>query len=193
MAQKQLNIFLSASIPIEEGNEKYFKTADVIAIRDSVLALASVALPKYKLIWGGHPSITPLIANILQHSGFDIQSSVTLYQSMYFEKFFPLENESVAHIIKTKDLGDKTSSIEDMRKHMLGDNEFYAGIFIGGMKGVEDEYKMFTQLHPKAKVFPMASTGAAAKIIYDKYFGGQEPQLRTNLAYSSLFKDLLNL
>ena len=112
---------------------------------------------------------------------------------MYFEKFFPLENESVAHIIKTKDLGDRTSSIEDMRKHMLGDNEFYAGIFVGGMEGVEDEYKMFTQLHPKAKVFPMASTGAAAKIIYDKYFGGQEPQLCTNLAYSSLFKDLLNL
>ncbi len=58
---------------------------------------------------------------------------------------------------------------------------------------VEDEYEMFTQLHPKAKVFPMASTGAAAKIIYDKYFSGQEPQLCTNLAYSSLFKDLLNL
>lgn len=193
MAQKQLNIFLSASIPIEGRDEKYFKTADVIAIRDSVLALASVALPKYKLIWGGHPSITPLIANILQHLGFDIQSSVTLYQSMYFEKIFPLENESVAHIIKTENLGERTSSMEEMRKRMLGDNEFYAGIFIGGMEGVEDEYEMFTQMHPEAKVFPIASTGAAAKIIYDKYFVDLESRLCTNLAYSSLFKDLLNL
>ena len=103
MAQKQLNIFLSASIPMLGRDEKYFRTADTIAIRDSVLALASIALPKYKLIWGGHPSITPLIASILQHSGLDIQSSVTLYQSTYFEQFFPLENESVAHIIKTVD------------------------------------------------------------------------------------------
>ena len=173
MAQKQLNIFLSASIPMLGRDEKYFKTADTIAIRDSVLALASVALPKYKLIWGGHPSITPLIASILQHSGLDIQSSVTLYQSTYFEQFFPLENESVAHIIKTDDMGNKDLSIKVMRKHMLGDNEFYAGIFIGGMEGVEDEYTMFTQLHPKAKVFPLASTGGAAKIIYDIYFDGK--------------------
>lgn len=193
MAQKQLNIFLSASIPVIGRNEKYIKTADTIAIRDSVLALASIALPKYKLIWGGHPSITPLIANILQHSDIDIQSSVTLYQSMYFEKFFPLENESVAHIIKTKDLGDKDLSINEMRERMLKDNEFYAGIFIGGMEGVEDEYEMFTRLHPASQVFPIASTGAAAKIIYDKYFKNQEPQLYTNLAFSSLFKDLLNL
>lgn len=193
MAQKQLNIFLSASIPIEGRDGKYFNTADVIAIRDSVLALASVALPTYKLIWGGHPSITPLIANILQHSGFDIQSCVTLYQSMYFEKIFPLENERVAHIIKTRDLGEKISSVEEMRKRMIGDNEFCAGIFIGGMKGVEDEYEMFIQMHPDAMVFPIASTGAAAKIIYDKYFVDRESRLCTNLAYSSLFKDLFNL
>jgi len=90
-------------------------------------------------------------------------------------------------------MGDKDLSIEEMRKHMLGDNEFYAGIFIGGMEGVEDEYTMFTQLHPEAKVFPLASTGGAAKIIYDKYFAGKEPELCINLAYSSLFKDLLNL
>ena len=84
-------------------------------------------------------------------------------------------------------------SIKEMRKHMLGDNEFYAGIFIGGMEGVEDEYTMFTLLHPEAKVFPLASTGGAAKIIYDKHFDGKESELYDNLAYSSLFKDLLNL
>jgi len=44
MAQKQLNIFLSASIPVIGRNEKYFNTADTIAIRDSVLALASINL-----------------------------------------------------------------------------------------------------------------------------------------------------
>lgn len=38
------NIFLSASVPLEERDPKYFKTADVIAIRDSVIALASAVL-----------------------------------------------------------------------------------------------------------------------------------------------------
>lgn len=193
MASTQLNLFLSASIPLKKRHEKYWQTADNIAIRDSVLALASVALPEFKLIWGGHPSITPLIAQVLRHTGADVQESVTLYQSLYFEQFFPSENEDVAHIIKTKDLENRGSSIAAMREHMLGDNEFYAGIFIGGMDGVEEEYALFREKHPQAKVFPIASTGAAAKIIYDKYWDSRQPELLTNLAYSSLFKDLLNL
>lgn len=193
MAQKQLNLFLSASIPLEAKDKKYYETADVIAIRDSILALASIALPKFKLIWGGHPSITPLIANVLEHSGLNIQDSVTLYQSLYFERFFPLENDSVAHIIKTGDLGDKDVSLNEMREKMIGDNNFYAGIFIGGMDGVEVEYDMFKRFHPTAKVYPIASTGAAAKIIYDRDFDGQESRLCTCLSYSSLFKELLEL
>ena len=64
MADKQKvrnvkNIFLSASVPLPE--REYFGTEDVIAIRDSVIALASAVLanPDYHLIWGGHPSVTP--------------------------------------------------------------------------------------------------------------------------------------
>ena len=62
MAKEQLkNIFLSASIPLKERDPKYFNSADIIAIRDSVIALATVVLPNHRLIWGGHPSITPII------------------------------------------------------------------------------------------------------------------------------------
>ncbi len=35
--------------------------------------------------------------------------------------------------------------------------------FIGGMEGVEEEYKMFIRKHPHAIILPIASTGAAAK------------------------------
>lgn len=193
MAPKQLNLFLSASIPLQDRHEKYWQTADNIAIRDSVLALASVALPNFKLIWGGHPSITPLIAQVLRYKGVDVQRSVTLYQSLYFKPSFPSENKDVAHIIKTDDLGNRDTSLAEMRNRMLSDNEFHAGIFIGGMDGVEEEYALFCEMHPQAKVFPIASTGAAAKMIYDKYWNNRQPELLTNLAYSSLFKDLLNL
>lgn len=193
MAPKQLNLFLSASIPLQNRHEKYWQTADNIAIRDSVLALASVALPRFKLIWGGHPSITPLIAQVLKHIKVNVPGSVTLYQSRHFEQSFPAENKDVPRIIKTTDLGDIASSLAEMRNRMLNDNEFHAGIFIGGMEGVEEEYALFREKHPQAKVFPIASTGAAAKIIYDRDWNHQQPKLLTNLAYASLFKDLLNL
>lgn len=193
MDKKQLNIFLSASIPTETRDERYFGTADTIAIRDSVLALAEVALPCYKLIWGGHPSITQLIANVLRHSGYNVQNSVTLYQSQYFEKFFPLENRSVAHIVKTKDKGNRKTSLDEMRERMIADNDFYAGIFIGGMEGVEEEFELFKSCHPKAVIIPVASTGAAAKMIYEKGRNQYDKRLETSMTYCSLFKDLLNI
>ena len=61
MAEEQLrNIFLSASIPLPERDPKYIDSADIIAIRDAVTALIDVVIPEYRLIWGGHPSITQI-------------------------------------------------------------------------------------------------------------------------------------
>ncbi len=193
MASKQLNIFLSASIPMPGRDLKYIGTADVIAIRDSVLALTTVLLPKYRLIWGGHPSITALIAYVLKHSEKEANEHVTLYQSKYFERYFPLENESVAHIIITPDLYDREESLKEMRIQMIKGNQFDAAFFIGGMEGVEVEYEMFTKFHPYAKVFPVASTGAAAKKIFDIAPEKYDTRLLTELTYTSLFKDLLQI
>ena len=193
MAQQIKNIFLSASIPDPERDRKYIETADVIAIRDSIIALASVVLPHYRLIWGGHPSITRLIAQVLRHSNKDVNQHVTLYQTRYFERFFPLENEEVAHIIYTPDLGDKDGSLYEMRKQMICQNDYVAGIFIGGMEGVEDEFKMFSKRHPRALLFPIASTGAAAKIIYDKTPDDYDSNLATELTYTSLFRKILEI
>ena len=49
-SEKLKNIFLSASIPLEERNPKYFETADIIAIRDAVIALTTIVLPRHKLV-----------------------------------------------------------------------------------------------------------------------------------------------
>ena len=163
MVEKSLNLFLSASVPVEgRADGKYLATADIIAIRDAVIALASVVLPRYHLIWGGHPSITPLIANVLRHSSKEVNSSVTVYQSGYFVKEFPKENKDVEHVVVTESIGERASSLDLMRRQMVIENDFAAAVFIGGMDGVEDEYKLFVESHPEAKVFPMASTGAAA-------------------------------
>ena len=61
MASNLKKIFLSASIPLADRDPKYFDTADNTAIRDAVIALARIVLPKAELVWGGHLSITPLI------------------------------------------------------------------------------------------------------------------------------------
>lgn len=188
-----MNIFLSASIPIPGRDPKYIGSADVIAIRDSVLALASVVLPRFRLVWGGHPSITPLIAQVLRHYGKEVNNHVTLYQSLYFERVSPLENESVAHIVKTKDLGNRNDSLSEMRSRMICDNKFVAAFFIGGMEGVEEEFKMFRSFQKDSKIYPIATTGAAAKLIYDASPTQFDERLVTELTYTSLFKELLNI
>jgi hypothetical protein len=192
MASRQLdNIFLSASIPFQERNKKYHSTADIIAIRDSVIALASIVLPSYRLIWGGHPSITPVIHYVLEKFDVDIHSHIKLYQSKYFEKIFPVENKDFEKVVITDDLGDLNSSLKLMRERMLKDNTFKAGVFIGGMEGVEDEFEMFKELHPSAILLPIASTGAAASIIYEKYIELHNGKLKEDYGYMSLFQEIL--
>ena len=186
------NIFLSASIPLQEKNPLYIETADIIAIRDAVIALTTVVLPRYRLIWGGHPSITPLIYCVMEKLNLNIQEHVTLYQSRFFEKSFPEDNNKFKNIVLTDIVNnDRESSLLHMRCRMLDESEFAAGIFIGGMEGVEEEYDMFIEKHPKALVLPIASTGAGAKKIYDERFTDKNERLVKDYAYMSLFQKYL--
>lgn len=213
------NIFLSASIPLPEKHPKYYETADVIGIRDAVISLASIALNQHRIIWGGHPSITPLIyyviermlINRLEREDWDlplseeekklinsqlkgrIQEHVLLYQSLHFKDDFPPENQMFQNVVTTPDFGDIPSSIQVLREKMLNDNEFSAAVFIGGMDGIIDEYKIFREFHPSALVVPIASTGAAAKIIYDEYLPEnlKNERLLTDYGFMSLFQKFL--
>lgn len=189
------NIFLSAGVPTENRNPKYFTTADVIAIRDSVIALASTVLANrgYHLIWGGQPAITPLIALVLERYELKMSNRVTLYQSYEFERYFPKENENVGSIVYTEKKESRTASLRLMRERMIGDHDYAAAVFIGGMEGIQEEYDIFKEYHPNVPCLPIASTGAAARILYDEYPGEFDEKLLTELSYTSLFKELLHL
>ena len=191
-SNKMKNIFLSASIPLPERDEKYIGTADIIAIRDAVIALTTVVLPHHRLIWGGHPSITPLIYYVMERLNLNIQEHITLYQSMSFKETFPEDNNKFKNIVFTDIIdNDREKSLLYMRHRMLDDSKFAAGIFIGGMEGVEEEYDMFIKKHPKALALPIASTGAAAKKIYDERFTDKNERLVKDYAYMSLFQKYL--
>jgi hypothetical protein len=193
MATKHLNkIFLSASIPSIERDETFYKTADIIAIRDAVRALAAVIIPNAHLVWGGHPSITPLIRNVMVRMSSNLQQHVTIYQSLFFEKYFPADNFDFENIVTTEAVvNDQPSSLLKMRNAMIGDNQFKAAIFIGGMEGIFQEYEIFKSFHPKAMVLPVASTGAAAKILFDNNPENYNQRLSDDYAYMALFKDIL--
>ena len=188
------NIFLSAGVPTSDRPSKYYDTADVIAIRDSVIALAStvLAVKEYHLIWGGQPAITPLIALVLERYNLMMANKVTLYQS-YGVESFPKENANVGHIIYTEKRENIEASLLLMRSKMIGENDYYAAVFIGGMEGVEKEFEMFKELHPDVPCLPIASTGAAAKILYNEHLGEFDERLLTEMSYTSLFKELLRL
>lgn len=184
---KQLKqVFLSASIPLVERNPSYYETADVIAIRDCVSSLAKIILPNFRLVWGGHPSITPLISSVLESIDVNIKEHVHLYQTDYFRQMFPVENEEFSEsLIVTDNIGSRDESLSLMREKMIVNNDFVAGIFVGGMEGVIDEFELFTQSNPEAMVLPMASTGAAALEIYKG--GDFDDSLKDDYAYIALF------
>lgn len=184
-------IFLSASVPDEERNPKYHGTADRIAIRDAIRALVTVALPHVRIVWGGHPAITPLVRVIAEGMGIVSADKVRLFQSNFFRGRMPDDNAAFERVIKTASVGrDRESSLELMRRTMIKSEKFYAGVFIGGMEGVETEYSLFREIHPQALALPVASTGAAALILYRQE--SQLPkELETDLAYPTLFRRLL--
>lgn len=191
MAKKSLkNIFLSASIPQQERDAEYYRTADIFAIRDAVISLTSVAIPNCRLIWGGHPAITPLIYYILQKYNSEIASHVLLYQSRFFEDKFPPDNDKFKNIIFTERMSTRDMSLEHMREQMLKSHEYVAGIFIGGMEGVEEEYELFKKYQQNALLLPIGSTGGAAKLICERDFKNND-DLLNNYAYWSLFERYL--
>jgi hypothetical protein len=187
-------IFLSASVPLP-GRDPYFRMFDPIAIRDAVIALATVVLPMTGLVFGGHPAITPLISAVADRLA-QVRGRVVLYQSGWFVKTMPA-HPGIQHVEIVPETATLDQSLYDMREAMLTSYpQFGAGVFIGGMEGVEREYERFRQIHPTTDVFPTASTGAAAELIWRNQpppTGAWAPGLADDLLYLSLFRRLLGM
>lgn len=186
-----MNIFLSASVPIPRaGEERYFQSADVVAIRDAVKALSLFIAPRGTIVFGGHPAITPLIANLAVKRFGEGNQPIKLYMSKFFEGSYPPESASIKNVVLTERADDLNQSLDVMRGRMLTDTPFTAAVFIGGMKGVIDEYDTLRKVQPNVPCFPIASTGGAALEIYKKH-GPNMPELERELTYPTLFRHIL--
>lgn len=166
-------VFLSASVP-DRRAKNYVADADTIAVSSAVKALVYVVLGRRQLVWGGHPAITPMIWSVASSMGVDYGSWVTLYQSRHFEDRYPEDNERFQNVIFTDELGEsqgltkeerRKPSLREMRERMFADNDIETAIFIGGMGGVVDEFKLFGEINPEARRFPILSTGGATTLL----------------------------
>ncbi|MFC3677766.1 SLOG domain-containing protein [Ferrovibrio xuzhouensis] len=192
-------VFLSASIPVP-GRKHFFETANPFLIQASVREFVWTVLGRRKLIWGGHPSITPMIWAVCADLGLDYAKTVKLYQSRYFEGRFPPENTEFANVELTPNIQDSLDlSLTEMRRRMIGGNKFEAAIFIGGMEGIFEEHEMFRQAHPDARVILVKPPGGATLDLVPaeekdkdrrspKAFGGP-----MDYDFNRLFHDLLKI
>lgn len=153
-------IFLSASVPTREPYSLDCRPQEIQA---AINALAQVVLGRKKLVWGGHPAITPLLWSAAQAIGIEYTVAVELFQSQLFQKALPAENKHFANVTLVEAVGeDVEASLLRMRKAMFTSTEFDAAVFIGGMHGILDEHNLFTRYWPRATCIPIAQTGGAA-------------------------------
>ena len=172
-ALKRRRVFLSASFPSGKRGAD-FEPFDPGAIADAVTAVVrAVLLAKGRLLFGGHPTVTPLV--LMVASELDAKGAVDVFQSDWFAAEITRETRAmeeagfgVIHWIPGR--GTREESLETMRKAMLGYNrKLIAGVFVGGMEGVLAEHKLFRQLQPGVpRVAFVGPGGAAAKLPMDE-------------------------
>ncbi len=158
-------IFLSAGVP-DPAAPHFIGEGDSAAIAAAVSALLYVTLGRRQLVWGGHPAITPMVWAFAEAMNVKYGDWVTLYQSAVFTDEFPEETARFENVIITEAVGtDKNASLDVMRLRMISESRFGAAVFIGGMRGILDEYQLFRKRAPAAKILPIMSTGGAAQML----------------------------
>lgn len=152
-------LFLSASIPMP-GRE-YYETANILAIREAVMAFTKVCMElEIPFYFGGHPAISPLVYQIAKEYNSSFSSNIIIYQSLYFKNQTPPEVSYYQNIVWTEKKETIDLSIEHMRKEMFK-TPTECAVFIGGMEGIIKEAKLIHSIQPSTKLLPIINTGGA--------------------------------
>jgi hypothetical protein len=175
-------IFLSASLPYRPP---WAREAQPTEIEQAVVSIARAVFARQgRLLFGGHPSISPLIADIAgEYYPIDrrrtVRPIVTVQSEFYKDKLpqktWDLYTMGWSEIEWTPAGRDRDESLAIMRKAMLGMDELgreiaklnelrppVAMFAVGGMEGIRDEAAMFLQAYKTRSVFLLKTPGAAA-------------------------------
>ncbi len=186
-------VFLSAGVP-DPTKPHFVGPSDATDVIGAVRALVYVVLGRRHLIWGGHPAITPVVWSVAESLHVNYGNWVTLYQSTYFEDQYPEDNlrfsntryvEAVERAPGMTEPERQAASLTRMRRSMFAENEFQSAVFIGGMKGVFEEFDLFGQLCPEARRIPLLSTGGAALMLRERLSDADQ-----NIDFSRLENDV---
>ena len=163
---EQRSVFLSASFPAGERGQR-FQPYDPGGIADAVTAVVRAVLVRNgRLTFGGHPTITPLV--LMVASELDSKGHVDVFQSRWFKDQLTPETRALAtagygSIHWTPKYLTKEKSLQTMREKMFGDDRtVVAGVFVGGMEGIVEEYELFAQFQPKVPRITLVGPGGAA-------------------------------
>lgn len=183
-------VFLSASVPNRDLDVYKKPESAHLDIEEAVVSLArAVFAEDGRLVFGGHPSISPLVASVAADyypATFRTEENaappVSIYQSLCYEGYIPdttrlLREMGFAEIIWTEAEYGETyvpgaagrqcvQSVFHMRDRMIAEKNPVAMVAIGGMDGVEDEATRFQS--GKRNVQPIyvfrSTWGAAARM-----------------------------
>jgi hypothetical protein len=130
-------VFLSASFPSEEQSTRDFATADAAEISQAIVAVARAVLSSNgRLVFGGHPTVTPLVLAVAQeylpensaerreiHDRRELP--VVVYQSEIFTPFVPesirnLLQWNLGEVRETKKAQNETLEFTQTRKLIPG-------------------------------------------------------------------------
>jgi hypothetical protein len=208
-------LFLSVSLPSADRHQNYYLNTNPLNITNAVVSfIESILKRNGKIIFGGHPTISPLVLTVAKKfisslNGEKDPIRIYIYQSeMFKDKISKFTNElldlGIGKIIWTKSFNDlREKSLYDMRVQMLKEHNISAGIFIGGMEGIEREFDLFKEIYPETPIYLIGSSGGATKILFEKYFKDEKEwifpwnynirELKNELYNSKIYPSLANL
>jgi hypothetical protein len=201
------SIFLSASVPrpgwaaawrpdskdCGEADDRRVPDAQ-FEIEQAVVSLArAVFAAGGQLVFGGHPTISPLVATVAgEYRTFPrgeageeaARPPVLIYQSEAFREYAPeatllMFRTGVANVRWTPaENGEEFKpgmpgplcplSLEAMRDRMIAESRPDAMVCIGGMAGIFDEVSLFTEQRRGRPVYALRATGGASAILAEQ-------------------------
>lgn len=184
-------VFLSASTPSLKRSEVFRRIPD--AQREIERAVVCVARAVFaaggRLVFGGHPSIAPLVAFVaseFSHRAAPGEPLVTVHQLDVFRQraeipdatvemerlgharieWYPTRDDERGRVWGEHEVKYR-ESLNGMRAAMIADDSIVAMIAIGGMEGVLEEARLFAKDpgDPHRPIFVLATTGGASALL----------------------------